>query len=324
MDETVPDDIANLTQQEINYLAEFLNNFDKGPCEITSNTRRFNMEKVGQYLEDKNLTISTENDIKQYWENLIEQNQCLSDCEFIYPHHKNFSLIQQHKLLKNSINDVFTKPEKLIGDNFKIIQTIKCIDNKHNGKLFTTFVSVIDENIGIFALLESPSIIILLEFHKNSKIKLLKIHLQHHTFFENKFSQFGDLTFRHIQFYNKNILSILLDSNANNKKLSCFLQFPLTNVRDMMTEINYDGNLIELTKICRTINIYDVLDPLMIRNIDNLDAHLISVSGNRKVSSILSENLRRIRFYEMETEEDDDEIDVSQNNSLDNSKDSNV
>lgn len=33
MDETVPDDIATVTQQEINYLAEFLNDFDKHESE---------------------------------------------------------------------------------------------------------------------------------------------------------------------------------------------------------------------------------------------------------------------------------------------------
>lgn len=37
LDETVPDDIATVTQQEINYLAEFLNDFDKHEnedCEV--------------------------------------------------------------------------------------------------------------------------------------------------------------------------------------------------------------------------------------------------------------------------------------------------
>lgn len=327
MDESVPEDNDTITQQEINYLAEFLNNFDKGPGSITSNDRRFNMERIGQYLDDKNLVIPVEIDVKQHWSNLLNQNQCLRDCNLIYPHHKHLSLVQQNKMLKNSINEVFKKPEQIIGDNFRIKQIVKCID--FNGKsikpdsIFVTQTNLNDEDVGIFAIMESPLEIIIVEFHKNSIIKSLKLQFQRQNYFENKFSAYGDLTFRHIQFYSQNVLSILMDSNLNGRRSSCFVQFTISQVRNLAIESQKSGNeKHEINKINRMINMYDVLDPSCIRHIENLDAHFISVSGNRKVSSILSENLRRIRFYEMETEEEDEDLDASQNNSLDNSKDS--
>lgn len=327
MDESVPEDNDTITQQEINYLAEFLNNFDKGPGSITSNDRRFNMERIGQYLEDKNLLFPVEVDVKQHWSNLLEQNQCLLDCEFIYPHYKSLSLVQQHKMLKNSINDVFKKPEQKIGENFRIKHIVKCIDFESKStkpdSIFVTHININEEDVGIFAILESPMEIIIVEFHnKSSTIKSLKLQFQRQNFFESKFSAYGVLAFRHIQFYNQNILSILLDSNLNGRRSSCFVQFPISLVRDLAIDSPICDEKIEINKINRMVNMYDVLDPSCIRNIDNLDAHFISVSGNRKVSSILSENLRRIRFYEMETEEEDEDPDASQNNSLDNSKDS--
>lgn len=41
-----------------------------------------------------------------------------------------------------------------------------------------------------------------------------------------------------------------------------------------------------------------------------------------QVASLLSESQKRIRLYEMEVEEDDEEFDMSQNNSLDISRES--
>lgn len=330
MEENVPEDIATVTQQEINYLADFLNNFDGGVSDDnTISKKRFNLERVGQYLEDRNLLITSTDDLSQHWEGLVHENACLAECPFVYSHKKELSLVQQHKMLKNSIIEIFQKPEEIIGNDFKLNQVINCLKierskvNESRPKVIT-FMNNAEENTILYAILESESTIMFIDVQSDSTIKSLKIQFHKKPYFESKFTSFGDLSFRHIQLYNETTLSIILDSSSNGKRSSCFVQFPLTNIRELFVEMSGIEN-IDISKMSRTINMYDVLDASSIKILDGVDWHEVAVSGNRKVASLLSDSRRRIRFYEMEVEEEDDELDTSShNNSLDISKDSNA
>lgn len=115
---------------------------------------------------------------------------------------------------------------------------------------------------------------------------------------------------------------LLKNTSDDQKMTNCFIQFPVQSfqLRLMGYKVN---ELVDLTKSVAVCNLYDVLDPHLVRGLELSDGDTIAVSGSRKMASILSATGRRIRHYEMEVEEEDDEIDMSQtNNSLDISKDS--
>lgn len=286
MDETVPDDISTVTQQEINYLAEFLNDFDHGADDNQSNKRRFNLERVGQYLVDKPLQIPQQINPKQHWDTLLEENECLKSSELVYPHNKNSSLIQEHNLLKKSIDNIFRRPGEVITKGFEIKRNGKCAEYELNeiskSKIYSTHIN--KEDVSLFAVMESSATLIFIECHKDWTMKSLKLQFQQKPYFENKFSGFGTLSFRHIQFYNENILSILIDdTKENGRKTSCFVQFPIQILREKVVEMSSCEN-VDFTKITRILNFYDVLDAGFIRNIDGFDGDCISVSGNRRVS----------------------------------------
>lgn len=337
MDETVPDDIAAVSQQDIIYLAEFLNNFDANSDEIDSSSadlmdcptpvrKRFNLERVGQYLEDKNLQIQPGDDLTQRWNQLLNENECLRQCDIIYPHHKHMSLVQQHNILKGSIDELFSRPEELMGNNFTLKLTIDCVTIGDDSVIQTSHMNIESANVNLFAALIAQKTLLLVELNPSTnQTKAIKLEFESKPFFDERFSAFGELSFCDVQFYNDEHLSILLHNEANQRSCNCFVQFPLTAARSRMTVLSSENStLLDISNKLPIVNLYELIDFQILRSLEGVDMHTISVSGSRKVAALLAKSQKRIRLYEMEVEDEDEDMDVSsQNNSLDVSKESN-
>lgn len=290
---------------------------------FTDNTiikKKFNLERVGQYLENKNLQTQLKTDLTSEWNKLLDQHECLRKSSVIYPHHKELSLIQEHNLLKASIENVFSNPEKLIGDSLKYQMCIDYanIDVAGIHDIGLHHINVDDQYISRFAITISQDKLHFIEFNRKSDfLQICKLEMQTPN---DKFEKFGQLRLCHAQFYNEQTLSMLLiDGMAANH----FVQFPINSIQFRMSSYKL-GAAIDLTATT-IINFYDVLDPSLARALEFSDGDRIAVSGSRKMASILASKSRRIRHYEMEVEDDDDETDLSQiNNSLNISKDSTI
>lgn len=248
--------------------------------------KKFNLEKVGQYLENKNLEIESKNDTTQEWNQLLEENECLKNCELIYPHHKNLSLVQQHNLLKKSIADLFATPEKLIGKEFRLKTEISCFDLAETSTVVTSHVNVEADNVSLLATLIDKHQLMIIEFNpKSNTFGSVRLLFQPRPFVDinDKFATFGALKFHHMQFYNEEILSILLDSQTDARQINCFIQFPIAALKSKfaMQRVGFTGNVMSTIPLT---NCYDVLEPTSIRVIDGFDGYMIAVSGNRKVS----------------------------------------
>lgn len=349
VEEAVPDDVAAVTQQDVIYLAEFLNNFDQNN-EVGKSTenkqlvfkynyyyfniffytsgntvikKKFNLERVGQYLEDKNLQTQLKNDLTSEWNKLLEQNECLKNASVIYPHHKELSLIQEHNLLKTSITQLFSKPEKLIGDALKFQMCLDFADVQDNDTINLHHINVEAHNLSRFTINISQKLLYIIEYNPKSEfIQAGKLEFRQKSTPAEKFQQFDDLNLCYTQFYNENTISMLLTNTSEQDCINCFVQFPINNVQFRMLGYKL-SEYVNLTEAMMLIDFYDVLDPIAIRKLELSDGWIIAVSGSRKMTSILSKTQKRVRHYEMEVEEEDDEIDMSQtNNSLDISKES--
>ncbi|XP_053698159.1 anaphase-promoting complex subunit 4 [Sabethes cyaneus] len=339
MDETLPEDSPSVTQQEINYLAEFLDNFDANqssdPSEIGESIvnddkkRKFNLERVGQYLEDKILSYPSKADASNQWATLLEQNECLKSCQLIYPHHDNYSLVQQHNLLKSSIDKIFENPIAIIGADFKQVSMLR-LQHNSGSTTFHQTVTNISENNGsatFFGLLESDSSLIIAECNSSSMLRFVQLVFGEKPFFGTRINAYGDLTFKHIQFYDEEFLSILLRGQTSDGRCcSYFFQLPLQKVMETLETVDFTNNHVidRQSNCCRTINVYTLLEESNLKMLDGMDAAMIAVSGTRNVAAVVSESLKTIRIYDMDAqEEDDDLLSTSLNNSsLDNSKDS--
>ncbi|XP_065091153.1 anaphase-promoting complex subunit 4 [Ochlerotatus camptorhynchus] len=341
MDETLPEDNSSVTQQEINYLAEFLNNFDANyhelPGDDESSTedkkRKFNLERVGQYLEDKSLLFPPKADIANQWMKLLEENDCLKSCPLIFPHHENSSLVQQHNLLKASIERIFEKPVSVIGQDFKqkSILSLRNSDPTDDFQRTVTYLNMEDNQVSLFALLETDNSLIITECNHLSMIRSVRLCFQEKPFFETRLSAIGDLTFKHVQFYNAETLSVLLRARTSESRInSYFLQLTLDRIWELLESVPFVNNQIIVEQqgsggsCCRVVNAYTLIEECSLRLLEGIDAGKIAVSGTRNVASVVSESQRTIRIYEMDAQdEEDDLLETSRDNSsFENSKES--
>lgn len=284
--------------------------------------KKFNLERVGQYLENKNLQNPVKVDLISDWNKLLEENECLHKSSSIFPRHNELSLIQEHNLLKTSITALFSKPEKLIGDATKFQRCIDLLDIESSDDILTHHVNVKDMNLSRFTISIGNKHLHFIEFNPTTEfIHVSRIEFERKTDLSEQFRNVGSLNVCHTQFYNENIISILMH-NADDQNSNCFVQFPIRAVQFQMVGYKLT-DFLDLSATPNRVNFYDIVDPQSIRTLELSDGHRVAVSGERKMSSILSGSGKRIRHYEMEVEEDDDENDISHNNtSLDVSKDS--
>lgn len=250
----------------------------------------------------------------------MAENECLRNSEAIFPHHKNLSLVQEHKLLEKSIKELFSIPEKLVGEAFRFKRYIEFAEFNDVDELTLHHVNIESKNQTLFSATISNETMYFMEFTSRSEfMKLATFQFGQKPYLDSRFQSIENLKFHHLQFYNESTLSMLLDSTEGNKTNKCFIQFPIQNFQSRLLGVKL-SEYIDIVKSLTPINLYELLDPTLLRPLETSDGHIISVSGSRKTASILSDTFKRVRHYELEVEDDDDELDTS--TSLDMSKDS--
>lgn len=292
MDEPVPDEFSKMTQQDLAYISEFLQNFDNIGNSLKSG---FIMERLGQYLSDADLTIEPAMETNE-WSNFLAQNLCVQENANILPHYKNLSLIQQYKKLNEKIETIFRTlviNETMfeihavlsIFQQSLIKMTVLSISNNGFEEIFA-FVSPTKQNVYLLKILPG-------------KTQVGKIHFK----CENTDNL---LSIQDVKIYSPTVLSVLLYEASNLK--SVFLsQVPLTPVLDELLEFgtNVNGVLFENNSI-PDINGANL--PLRVTKcIEGMETSEFAVSGSRKVAIVLSQNKKKARLYEMEGEEEEDE-----------------
>uniref|UniRef100_A0A182RCV6 Anaphase-promoting complex subunit 4 n=1 Tax=Anopheles funestus TaxID=62324 RepID=A0A182RCV6_ANOFN len=342
MDESLQENHPTITQREIHYLAQFLSNFDPAtqnpPADDSRGTiesrRKFNLERVGQYLEDKPLIRPMSKDDENGWKQLLEQNECLRNCDAIYPHYESMSLIQQQKLLRTNIDQLFDQPGKVVGTDFKQknLLTIQTSTASSGANVVSfAFISHSRDHLTLLAILQSNRSLLLVECFNDGGLKAVRLHFEEKPYFDQRFDTFGTLTFQHVEFYDEEILSLLLRAQTSNdeRAANCyFLQLNLGPVREFLATVetrSYMQTLTEDAAGCAAINVYTLIDESSLKLLESSDGHKIAVSGKRNVVALLSESMKNVRIYDMDGQnEEDDILDTSSqiNSSLENSQES--
>lgn len=305
--ETVSDDIEIITQQETNYLAEFLSNFEDNRKESVDATGekeiQFNLERVGQYLADKNLVIQV-NEEHGLWEDIFEENDCLKNHPMIFRHHKELSLIQQKNLMRKSITEVFGRLKNSIGNKFKMQKKANCntsaIANNQSAVFRTSHVSDSqnDSVIHYFTVMTSSEKLLLFACREGSHTRTYELKFTINA--DCLVAKVGKLSFVDVKFYNSKVISLLLRNQIESRNLSCFMQLAISRIIDENTDPMFNADIQE-------IDLYRHIDDSNFKSLEGFNAHAMAVSGSRKVAAILSTNSKVIRLYDMEIDNDDDD-----------------
>lgn len=297
MDETVPTEIHKITQQDLAYITEFLQNFDHIGNKDGQNTKGFIMERLGQYLADAPLVVLPNMDGND-WTSFLSENECIQNHPSILQHYKNTSLIQQFKELAVKIYDIFDAPKAALQVKFKPIYIFDCF-NFGEVNLRMSSINITKEMI-LFAFLQPSTQFFLLQVHITDDKCLARCGKFHFTQLTEESPQIYDIL--DVAFYSNNILSLLLQDTTGYKSAT-ILQFPLAPALEKLVEIDI---AVDISKTALPNSNGSVVTPKLFKNTE-MAGSVFAVSGSRRVGIVLSENKRKIKLFEMEAEEEDEE-----------------
>ncbi|EDW82354.1 uncharacterized protein Dwil_GK25758, isoform A [Drosophila willistoni] len=344
-------DIKVFTEEENQALAEFIcsmepeleneDDEDESVPEASASPlpqrSKFNLERVGQYLENSYLTQPQQVDTKQLWEQMIAENECFADCNLFVPHDKKLSLIQQREKMFNAIDAVFHKPTESISASFKLSNAIICgelppmmteqLDDQDESVDFVTCSYHVYEaaKCDMLALTISWQEAMVLELSRSGDclLRCTRVQLQPGPFTQQLHEDYYNLRFVDLQFYNESSLSMLAQTStsaSSPRPHSYFVQFSLSAARNQCTQHQL-APLMKLTDATVTHSIHDIADGAAFKGLDGV-CEMLAVSGSRKVATVLSDRKRKMTIYEMEIEEEEDDTEMSQASFLEISKES--
>ncbi|XP_075155893.1 anaphase-promoting complex subunit 4 [Haematobia irritans] len=327
----ISEDMTQLSMEDTIYLAEYLNSFEDSVIENDDGSvtkRKFNLEKVGQYLEDTHLQQVLKTDLHHLWQKLLDENECLRNSTLLYPHEKNLSLTQQKDKLFAAIDAVFEKPNESVTCGFELDVSFNCCtfsDGTENNFEFikSTYLVCETKKVDLLAVTIGWQDCLILSFDsKFTQMQTFRLQTCAGPFTKQLSNELECLKFVDLKFYNNDVISLLLSSDLEDKTQSYFVQFPLEQPKNKSIVQILPQN-INIGDISTSHSIFDIIDTSCFKGMDTT-CTLLSVSGCRKVASILSDKRKKMIIFEMEIEDDDDEIEMSQNSMLDISKESTV
>lgn len=291
--------LTDTSQQELNMLAEYIYDLGENAC-----MNSIKLDRVGQYFLDKDLEFPYET--RNQWWGLLQENPCLEENPLLVPAMRKSSLMQQFNAVKNDLMEIFAQKKTFFEKSFVLynnvlLDTHSSSDMAHkvtmvdmpNHKLL---VCCVDRNAYDFGFYE------LMAYEDAREVT----HRSTNAFY---ISEKTKQKIYDVQFYSQEHLSVLtesVDSSANRNSL--FLQLSTNSMRG---HCSTDG--LSLCKIggCRTGNDQQRMDDYTCRIVENMSATSFAVSGTRKVAVLLSHSRHKVRLFEMEVEDEEDEEDDS-------------
>ncbi|CAH4033440.1 anaphase-promoting complex subunit 4 isoform X1 [Pieris brassicae] len=322
LDEQTPSEIVKITQQELTHIADFLYNFDNVQVDTSESTDKpvkFNLERLGQYLQDQELTILPDNDDNP-WHKILKENLCLSkdnDTIFCIDEFKKYSLIQQQNHMTKHIEEVFDIHHKDIAQNFSALFNIKCYDANAplevDDSFKTSQIFDVEQQRFMMALVNTKGNSQILYFMSVSVKERYSATTRQYVFstslLKDNSDQTENLDILDIQFYSSENLSLLL-KHPSSEDSTLFVQLPLKVALENAEEFNMKCKNLIFNKDLPSTDLAPLLDPSVYKVMEKIYGQKIAVSGARKVAVVLSNIQRKVKIFEMEinSEEEDDDI----------------
>lgn len=274
----------DVNQREMNFISNYL-------CEIDSSSPIFEKDELGQYLIDKDITFKNDSFPNNLWRKFLSDNSCVEDYEMIIPRtFDNKSLVQTHKHLSDCVDVIFNNFTDYIKKNFPISYQCNLFSSESNAVRKTSIIEVPKQEKILISLMkptDNGNLLEISEICKNPDQFTTRTATVY--FEENEYGRFDLID---MQFYTHEIISVLLE------KSDCIhsfcIQLPIESIQTF-----YNSN--------EPQNIFSTLDKDCLKQIENMKSLKFAVSGPRRVSVIIAEDSHRVRIFEVESSENDDE-----------------
>uniref|UniRef100_A0A7N8XF77 Anaphase-promoting complex subunit 4 n=1 Tax=Mastacembelus armatus TaxID=205130 RepID=A0A7N8XF77_9TELE len=296
-EEHVPPELNKMTQKDIAFVADFLSeHFSENEKLFDRKGKYFNVERVGQYLKDEDDDlVSPPNTKGNQWVKFLQESSHLKESPLLFPSYPQKSLHFVKRMMENVIEQCLQKPAVSVQKPGACIHDISCLSKRWNDKKGKMHYVV-------FCMPEiSPC-----------KLYLLRKGTDPNSLFWLSHYVYSCLDAR---FYDDEMLTVLLEGSGYNS-WRVLAQIPLASTLSCETEFNWQSNL-RLDQQSSAIPCQALVLGNQWRELENMKAQFVAVNGIRKVACVLSANLRHIRVFEMDVEDEDDEGADSQNASAD-------
>ncbi|XP_026199778.1 anaphase-promoting complex subunit 4 isoform X2 [Anabas testudineus] len=327
-EEHVPPELNKMTQKDIAFVADFLSeHFSENEELFDRKGKYFNVERVGQYLKDEDEDlVSPPNTKGNQWLRFLQESTHLKESPLLFPSYPQKSLHFVKRMMENAIDQCLQKPAEVIGKSVKqavFLPLYTVPESSENTPRLFELPSLWNDKKGkkhyvVFCMPEiSPSKLYLLrkgtDPNRHIPNSVISVDLSHHL--DNAEDENAAAHCLDARFYDDDMLTVVLQG-AEDSSRRVLAQLPLTSTLSCETEFNWEPNL-RLDQQSGAIPCQGLVLGNQWRELENMKAQFVAVNGIRKVACVLSDNLRHIRVFEMDVEDEDDEGADSQNASAD-------
>ncbi|KAE8629308.1 hypothetical protein XENTR_v10000431 [Xenopus tropicalis] len=324
-DHVLPE-LNKMTQKDITFVADFLTeHFNEAPDLYNQKGKYFNVERVGQYLKDEDdILMSPPNTEGNQWFSFLQSSTHLKESPLLFPYYPEKSLHYVKRQMEAVIDHCLTKPAQIIGMSVQQkrclplyqvpaseeacprLISLPCLWNDKSQNLHYVIFRMLESSSSKVFLLRRPT-----DLSRSINDALLAVSignsLNSSAAEDTETSSYSCLDAR---FYDDDILTVVLRDNSEVEgKDRVLAQLPLSFLySDEETEDGFTWDTSKrLEEQYQDIPTRTVFLESQGRLLENMKAHYVSVNGIRKVACVLSSNLRHVRVFEMDAEDDGEE-----------------
>lgn len=334
-EEHVPPELNKMTQKDIAFVADFLSeHFSVNEELFDRKGKYFNVERVGQYLKDEEEDlVSPPNTTGNLWLKSLEESTVLKESPLLFPSYPQKSLHFVKRMMESVIEQCLQKPAGVIGKSVKqalFLPLYTVPESSENTPRLFELPSLWNDKKAkvhyvVFSMPEmSPSKLYLLrkatDPHRPIANSVMSINLTH--LLDNVDNDSAAAQPHHVykcldaRFYDDEMLTVVLQGPEEENSRRILAQLPLASTLSCETEFIWEPNQ-RLDQQSSGIPCNAILLGNQWRELENMKAQFVAVNGIRKVACVLSANLRHIRVFEMDVEDEDEEGAESQNATAD-------
>ncbi|XP_076873662.1 anaphase-promoting complex subunit 4 [Brachyhypopomus gauderio] len=324
----VPPELNKMTQKDLAFVADFLSEHFSANEELFDRKGKyFNVERVGQYLKDEDEDlVSPPNMEGNHWLSFVEQSTYLKASPLLFPTYPQKSLHYVKRLMEGAIDVCLQEPAEVIGNSVKqaVCFPLYSVPDSpaDTPKLFELPSLWNDKNTcmqyTVFCMPEiSPSKIYILRRATDPQRSVLNglvaidlnTPLNSSIDDETPVAESVDRSYSCLdaRLYDDETLTVVLQClEGDENRLRLLAQLPLGAALSCEEAFTWDPAL-RLDQQADGIPVQALTWGNQSRNLENMKARFVAVNGVRKVACVMSSNLRHVRVFEMDVEDEEDE-----------------
>ncbi|XP_051030052.1 anaphase-promoting complex subunit 4 isoform X1 [Phodopus roborovskii] len=343
-DHVLPE-LNKMTQKDITFVAEFLTeHFNEAPDLYNRKGKYFNVERVGQYLKDEDDDlVSPPNTEGNQWYDFLQNSSHLKESPLLFPYHPRKSLHFVKRRMENIIDQCLQMPADVIGRSmnqaiciplYKDARSVESarrllkfpfLWNNKTSNLHYLLFTILEDSVYKMCILRRHT-----DISQSVNNGLIGIKFGSFTYAAaekvRRSRTFSSSTYSCLdaQFYDDETVTVILkDSMGREGRDRILVQLPLPLVYNSEDSAEYQFTGTYSTRLDEQGSIIPTRTMHLEKHwrlLESMKAQYVAGNGLRKVSCVLSSNLRHVRVFEMDID-DEWELDESSDDEDDDEDD---